>query len=107
MCSKVVKSISCALHLPAELTHGQIALLKSAELSIEMEGARLGVAEELALESKPGLARGATGSPHDVLRIEGDGPKDPRRGDVVVVLPRQVACLDRRVGEDMTWSSRV
>jgi hypothetical protein len=98
---KVAKSISRALHLPAELTHRQIALLKSAELSIELEGVRPSIVDELALESKPGLTRDAAGSPHDVLHIEGDGPKDPKHGDAVEAHPCQVVCLDWRVEEDV------
>jgi hypothetical protein len=59
----------CALHLPPELTHGQVALLKRAELGVKLEGASLGVPEKLGLENKPDLTRGGTRSPHDVLQI--------------------------------------
>jgi hypothetical protein len=87
---KVAKSISRALHLPADLAHRQITPLKSTEISIELEGARLGIAEELALENKTGLVCGCAGPPgvRDVLRIERDGPKDPIHGDTVETQPR-------------------
>jgi hypothetical protein len=66
---KATKSISRALHLPAKLAHGQVALLKRAELVDKVQGASLGVPQKLGLESKPGLTCGATRSSHDILRI--------------------------------------
>ena len=54
---EVVKSISHALHPPAELTDREAPLLEGAEAGVELESAELGVAEELPLERKPGLAR--------------------------------------------------
>jgi hypothetical protein len=65
----VTKSISLALHLPAELTHGKITLLEGAEISIELESLALDVAEDLALERQPGLVRGAVVNPADVLEM--------------------------------------
>jgi len=46
---EVVKSISHALHPPAELTDGEVLLLEGAEAGVELESAELGVAEELPL----------------------------------------------------------
>ena len=65
----IVKSISHALHPPAELTDGEVPLLEGAEAGVELESAELGVAKELSLERQPGLARGAAVSPDDVLQI--------------------------------------
>ena len=66
---EVVKSISHALHPPAELTHGEVPLLEGAEGGVELESAELGIAEELPLERQPGLSSGAAVSPDDVLQI--------------------------------------
>jgi len=66
---EVVKSIGHALHLPAVLTDGEVPLHEGAEGGVELEGAVLCVAEELALERQPGLSHGAAGSPDDVLQI--------------------------------------
>ena len=66
---EVVKSISHALHPPAELTNGEVPLLEGAEGGVELESAELGVAEELPLERQPGLSRGAAVGPDEVLKI--------------------------------------
>ena len=66
---EVVKSISHALHPPAELTNGEVPLLEGAEGGVELESAELGIAEELLLERLPGLSSGAAVSPDDVLQI--------------------------------------
>ena len=65
------------------LTDGEVPLLEGAEGGVELEGAVLGVAEELALERHPGLPRGAAVDPDEVLKIQGDGPEDPGHGDAV------------------------
>ena len=44
-------------------------MLEGAEGGVELEGAVLGVAEELPLERQPSLARGAAVSPDDVMQI--------------------------------------
>uniref|UniRef100_J3MEI3 CAAX prenyl protease 2/Lysostaphin resistance protein A-like domain-containing protein n=1 Tax=Oryza brachyantha TaxID=4533 RepID=J3MEI3_ORYBR len=80
---EVMKGIRHALHPLAVLTNGEVPLHEGAELRVQLKGASLGVAEELTLESQPGLACGAVGSPDDVLEIEGDGRKDPRHDDAV------------------------
>ena len=92
---EVTKSISLALHSPAELAYGEVTLLESAELCIELESSGL------ALERLPGLVRGAAVSPDHVLEIKGDGPKDPGHGNAVEAQPRHVPHRDWRVVEDM------
>ena len=64
-----MKSISHALHPPAELTNGVVPLLEGAKGGVELETTELGVAEELPLERQPGLSRGATVGPDEVLKI--------------------------------------
>ena len=66
---EVVKSISHALHPPAELTNREVPLLEGAEGGVELESAELGVAEELPLECHPGLSRGAAVGPDEVRKI--------------------------------------
>src|SRR6185312_14131313 len=66
---EVVKSIRHALHSPAELTDGEVPLLEGAEAGVELESAELGVAEELPLERQPGLSRGATVGPDEVMKL--------------------------------------
>ena len=44
-------------------------MLEGAEGGVDLEGAELGVAEELPLERQPGLSRGATVGPDEVLKI--------------------------------------
>ena len=48
---EVVKSIGHALHPPAVLTNGEVPLHEGAEGGVELEGAELGVAEELPLDA--------------------------------------------------------
>ena len=50
---EVVKSISHALHPPAELTNRDAPLLEGAKGGVELESAELGVEEELPLECHP------------------------------------------------------
>ena len=64
-----MKSIGHALHPPAVLTDGEVPLHEGAEGGVELEGAVLGVAEELPLERQPGLSRGAAVGPDEVLKI--------------------------------------
>ena len=66
---EVVKSIGHALHPSAELPNGEVPLLEGAEGGVELEGAELGVAEELPLERHPGLSRGAAVGPDEVMKI--------------------------------------
>jgi hypothetical protein len=73
----VVKPICRGVYLSAVVTHGQVTLLERAKLGIELEGACLCVTEKLNLEGKPHHAHGGIRSPHDVLEIQGDGPRDP------------------------------
>jgi hypothetical protein len=96
---EVAKRISSALHLPAVVT-----LLERAKLGVELEGACLRVLEKLSLEGKPYHARGGIRSPHDVLEIQGDGPRDPGHGDAVAASP----CWSRAQAgvSERTWSSR-
>ena len=64
-----MKSIGHGLHLPAVLTDGEIPLHEGAEGGVELEGAVLGVAEELPLERHPSLPRSAAVGPDEVLKI--------------------------------------
>jgi hypothetical protein len=99
--AEVAKPISRALHLPAVVAHGQVTLLERAKLGVELEGACLSIPEKLSLEGKPHHARGGIRSAHDVLEIQGDGPRDPGHDDAIVASPRWVASTGRSVGEDV------
>jgi hypothetical protein len=105
MCSGTVKSISCALHLPAVVAHGQVTLLECAKLGVELEGTCLSIPEKLSLEGKPHHARDGIRSVHDVLEIQGDGPRDPGHDDAVAASPRRVTSTGRSVGEDVAVES--
>ena len=63
------ESIGHALHPPAVLTNEEAPLHEGAEGGVELEGAVLGVAEELPLERHPGLSRCAAVGPDEVLKI--------------------------------------
>jgi hypothetical protein len=102
---EVAKPISHALHLPAVVAHGQVTLLERAKLGVELEGACLSIPEKLSLEGKPHHARGEIRRPHDVLEIQGDGPRDPGHDDVVAASPRRFASTGGSVGEDMAAES--
>jgi hypothetical protein len=65
----------------------------------------LGAKQPLSLEGKPHHARGGIQSPHNVLEIQGDGPRDPGHGDAVAASPRRVASTGRSVGEDVAVES--
>jgi hypothetical protein len=67
--------------------------------------ARLSIPKKLSLEGKPHHARGEIWSSHDVLEIQGDGPRDPGHGDAVTASPRRVASTSRSVGEDVALES--
>jgi hypothetical protein len=103
--AEVAKPISRALHLPAVVAHGHVTLLERAKLGFELEGACLSIPEKLSLEGKPHHACGGIRSAHDVLEIQGDGPKDPGHDDAVAASPRQVASTGGSVGEDVTVKS--
>ena len=64
-----MKSICHALHPPTVLTDGEVPLHEGVEGGVELEGAELGVAEELPLERHPGLSRGAAVGLDEVLKI--------------------------------------
>jgi hypothetical protein len=100
--AEVAKPISRALHLSAVIAHGQVTLLERVKLGVELEGACLSIPEKLSLEGKPHHAHGGIGSLHDVLEIQGDGPRDPGHDDAVAASPRRVASTGRSVGEDVT-----
>ena len=72
----VVKSISHALHPPAEL-NGEVPLLEDAEVGVKLESAELGVADELPLKRQPGLSR---------VAAVGSAPRLPN----VLVAPQMV-----------------
>ena len=46
-----MKSIGHALHPPAVITDGEVPVHEGAEGGVELEGAELGVAEELPLDA--------------------------------------------------------
>ena len=94
---EVVKSIGHALHPPAVLTDGEVPLHEGAEGGVELEGAVLGVAEELPLERHPGLPRGAAVCPDVVLKIQ----------DRATLSRRSHVTSRASIGESTrTWSSR-
>jgi hypothetical protein len=103
--AEVAKPISRALHLPAVVAHGQVTLLERAKLGVKLEGACLSIPEKLSLEGKPHHARGGIRSAHDVLEIQGNGPRDLGHDDAVAASPRRVASTGRSVGEDMAVES--
>jgi hypothetical protein len=103
--AEVAKPISRALHLPAVVSHRQITLLERAKLGVEVEGACLSIPEKLSLEGKPHHARSGIRSPHGVLEIQGDGPRDPGHDDAVAASPRRVSNAGRSVGEDVAVES--
>jgi hypothetical protein len=86
---------------PISRAHGQVSLLERVKLSVELEGACLGIPEKLSPEGKPHHTRGGIRSAHDVLEIQGDGPRDPGHDDAIAVSPRWVASTGRSVGEDV------
>jgi hypothetical protein len=94
--AEVAKPIGCALHLPAIVSHGQVTLLERAKLGVALEGVCLSIPEKLSLEGKPHHARGGIRSLHDVLEIQGDGPRDLGHGDAVAASPRRVVSKCRR-----------
>jgi hypothetical protein len=103
--AEVAKPISRALHLPAVVAHRQVTLLERAKLGVELEGACLSILEKLSLEGKPHHARGGIRSAHDVLKVQGDGPRDPGHDDAVAASPRRVASTGRSVAEDVAVES--
>jgi hypothetical protein len=46
-------------------------------------------------------ARGGIQSAHHVLKVQGDGPRDPGHDDAVEASPRRAASTGRSVGEDV------
>jgi hypothetical protein len=103
--AEVAKPISRALHLPTVVVHRQVTLLERAKLDVELEGACLSIPEKLSLEGKPHHTRGGIRSAHDVLEIQGDGPRDPGHDDAVAASPRRVPSMGRSVGEDVAVES--
>ena len=70
---------------------------EGAEGGVELEGAVLGVAEELALERHPSLPRCAAVDPDEVLKIQ----------DMATLSRRSHATSRASIGKSTrTWSSR-
>jgi hypothetical protein len=103
--AEVAKPISRALHLPAVVAHGQVTLLERAKLGVELEGACLSIPVKPSLEGKPHHVRCGIRSAHDILEIQGDGPRDPGHDDVVAASPRRIASTGRTIGEDVAVES--
>jgi len=100
--AKVTEGVCHGLHLPAVLANGEVALDEGAEACVETQGPGFGVAQELALERQPGPAGGALrGAADEVVKVEGDGPQDPREDDAVETQPRRGPSRRRGVGEDV------
>ena len=86
--TNVTKGVSSGLHLLAVLANGEVALDEGAEACVETQGLGFGVAQELALERQPGPVGGALrGAADKVVKVEGDGPQDPREDDAVETQP--------------------
>jgi len=86
---------------PAVICDGQITLGEAAELGVEVEGARLAVAEELGLHSKLGIACGDGTGGDGVSKVVGDGSEDPGLHDAVHARPIRLGGGDGGVGEDV------
>ena len=89
------------LEPPAVICNGQITLREAAELGVEVEGARLAVAEELCFHSEPGIACGDGARGDGVGEIIGDGAKDPGLHDAVHARPVGLGSSEGSVGEDV------
>jgi hypothetical protein len=79
--TEVAKVISHPLHPTAVVVDAQIALYEEPKLCVEVEDARLAVAEELRLEGNPKLLSGAVAATiaglSGLLEVDGDGAEQP------------------------------
>jgi hypothetical protein len=69
------------------VVHIEVTLDKGPEHGIELESKGLAVAEELLLNVKPSLMRGATALTDDVLQLNCEHAKDTGEDDIVHPLP--------------------
>ena len=84
--------------------HGPCLGLKveygTGEGSIEVEGAMFTVAKELMFQSKPDGAGGGRILPNDLLKVGGDGAKEPHHDNAVHSCLVRVGVIGD-IGEDM------
>jgi hypothetical protein len=84
---EVAEVVSHPLHLVAVVVDAQISLHEELKLCVEVEGARLMVAEELLLESNPKLLSGVVTGVCGLLEVDDDGAEQPRQDHVVHPTP--------------------
>ena len=99
--AKRAKVGSHLLEMPAVIRDGEITLGEPAELGVEVEGARLAVAEELCFHGKPGVARRDGTRGDGVGGIIGVGAEDLGLHDAVHARPVRLGSSKRGVGEDV------
>jgi hypothetical protein len=102
--AEVTEVVSHSLHPAAVVINAQITLYEEPKLCVEVEGARLAVAEELLLEGNPKLVSGAVAATvadtGGLLEVNGDGTEQPRQDHIVHLAP--VGVIEgRSVGEDV------
>ena len=99
--TKVAKIIYHTLEVSAIIYDGEVTLPEALKLRVEVEDARLAVAEELGLHSKPGIACGDGTGGDGVSKVVGDGSEDPGLHDAVHARPIRLGGGDGGVGEDV------
>jgi hypothetical protein len=81
------KVIGHALHLATVVASIEVALLESAEPSVELQNTRLAVAEELSLNREPCLACYLCRLPNDLVEFRGEGVEDLYHHNAVQSCP--------------------
>ncbi|XP_039831974.1 uncharacterized protein LOC120692666 [Panicum virgatum] len=88
------------LHAATVVGDGEVALDEVTEFRLQLDGARLPVAEEEGLDGEPGvLGRGALGG-DDLGEVVGEGPEDPGLDNAVHACPVR-GCNSRGVEVDV------
>jgi hypothetical protein len=87
MVSQGTNVVDHALHLTTVVTDAEIVLLEDVEPGIELQNARLTVADELGLEQVPCLTSGLHQFPNDLMEFEGEDAEVTCHHDVVQPSP--------------------
>ena len=92
------------LEPPAVICNGQITLREATEFGVEVEGARLAVAEELCFHSEPGIAREM--APVEMVSAR-SSEMEPRIQDFTTQsMHTQSGRAAARGASERTWSRR-
>jgi hypothetical protein len=98
--AEVAEGVCHALHPVAEIANREVTLDEGVKARIETQSPGFGIAQELALERKPGPAS-VRRVVDEVVEVQGDRPEDPGEDDAVKAQPRRGLDSNRGINKDV------